>query len=253
MLRVTVAALALAVTAAAGAASPTIHATLTFKKVGYEYRNVELAIDRNRKHFSRRIGRTYFTPPRLHVRDLDADGESEFWVDTYTGGAHCCFESRFFRYVPARATYARTLHSWADVGYRAKNVDGRDSVELVSADDRFAYIFTDFADSSFPIKLWHFEHGRVLDVTRAFPGLVGHDAKDLWRTYLERRDKGDVRGILAAWLADEYLLGRAQQGWGALDAANKRGELVGIDHVWPSGSRYLRALRAFLVKTGYTG
>ena len=100
MLRVTVAALTLAVTASAGAASPTIHAKLTFDKVGHEYRNVELTIDRDGKRFSQRIGRTFFTPPKLHARDLDADRESEFWVDTYTGGAHCCDESRLLPLCP---------------------------------------------------------------------------------------------------------------------------------------------------------
>jgi hypothetical protein len=251
MLRVIVAVLALALAATAGAASPKIHAKLTFKKVGYEYRNVELAIDRNGKHFSHRIGRTFFTRPKLHVRDLDADGESEFWVDTYTGGAHCCDESRFFRYVPARATYAVTRHGWGDTGYRAKNLDGRDGVELVSSDDRFAYVFTDFADSFFPIQLWHFDRGRLVDVTRTFPGQIDVNATALWSSYLNIRRTGDVRGVLAAWLADQYLLDREQAGWKALEAANRRGELDAADDFWPTGDRYLRALRTFLVKTGY--
>ena len=251
MLRATFAAVALAVTATAGAASPKIHAKLTFDKVGYEYRNVELTIDRGGKRFSRRIGRTYFAPPKLHVRDLDADGESEFWVDTYTGGAHCCDESRFFRYVPARARYVLTRHGWGNVGYRAKNLDGRAGVELVSSDDRFAYVFTDFADSFFPLQLWHFDHGRLLDVTRAFPGQIDVNANALWSSYLKVRRTGDVRGVLAAWMADQYLLDREQAGWKALEAANRGGDLDAADEFWPTGAAYLKALRAFLLKTGY--
>jgi hypothetical protein len=253
LLRISVAALALALMTAAGAAArktPDVQAKLTFDKVGYEYRSVELLIVRRGSGYVRRLGRTYFTPPKLHVSDLDADGESEIWVDTYTGGAHCCFQSRFFHYVPARRTYAGTFRDWGNVGYRAKNLDGRDGVELVSSDDRFAYVFTDFADSFFPLQIWQLDRGRLLDVTSRFPGQVELDANVLWRTYLERRRKGDVRGVLAAWIADQYLLGLDDSGWQALEEAKKRGELGG-NSGWPSGPRYLRALRAYLVKLGY--
>ena len=63
-------------------------------------------------------------------------------MDTFTGGAHCCVESRFFRCVPARATYVGLLRNWRDPGYNAKNIDGRGDVELISNDARFAYEFT---------------------------------------------------------------------------------------------------------------
>ena len=36
-----------------------------------------------------------------------------------------------------------------------------------------------------------------------------------------------------------------------LERALKRGDLQGPNGFWPTGRRYLRALRAFLVKTGY--
>ena len=36
-----------------------------------------------------------------------------------------------------------------------------------------------------------------------------------------------------------------------LQGALKRGDLSGPNGFWPTGRRYLRALRAFLVKTGY--
>ena len=59
--------------------------------------------------------------------------------------------------------------------------------------------------------------------------------------------------MLAAWLADEYLLGREDAGWKKIEAARARGELgpiPGLD-IWPQGAKYVKALRAFLVKTGY--
>ena len=79
------------------------------------------------------------------------------------------------------------------------------------------------------------------------------DAKRLWRTYSSERRDEDVRGVLAAWQADQYLLGREDAGWLELERALKRGDLQGPNGFWPTGRRYLEALRSFLVKTGYAG
>ena len=60
-----------------------------------------------------------------------------------------------------------------------------------------------------------------------------------------------MRGILAAWLADQYSLGRGRAGWRVLERAVRRGELGHKFDGWPVGKAYLRKLRAFLRRTGY--
>jgi len=232
-----------------------VSAKVTFVKRGFEFKQLRLHITRNGKTWqSGPLGTTYFRAPLVRVRDVDRDGELEVLVDTFTGGAHCCLESRFFRYVRASRSYAGTFHSWGNGAYRAKNIDRRDGVELVSSDDRFAYAFTAFAASAFPIQIWQFEDGRFGDVTRSFPGQVELDSKGLWRLYEDvRRERTDVRGVLAAWLADECLLGRAEEGWARLEEIRQQGvlgprrELAG----WPQGRAYLRELRLFLRKFDY--
>jgi hypothetical protein len=229
-----------------------VKANLSFARKSGEFTKIRLTIRRNATTWrSGPLGTSFFSRPRLYVRDLDADTEHEVRVDTYTGGAHCCFQTRFFRWLPVREVYAMTYRNWADAGYRAVNLDGLGSVELLSSDARFGYEFTAFAGSPFPIQIWEFDSGRLRDVTRLFPGQVDLDAKRLWRTYLEHRRNDDVRGVLAAWQADQYLLGREDTGWLELERALRRGDLKGPNGVWPTGRRYLRALRAFLVKTGY--
>ena len=229
-----------------------VKATLSFERKSEEFTKIRLTITRNATTWrSGPLGTSFFSRPRVYVRDLDADGEVEVRVDTYTGGAHCCFQTRFYRWLPERRAYGKTFRDWADAGYRAKNLDGRGSVELLSSDARFGYVFTAFAGSPFPIQIWDFDAGRLRDVTPLFPGQVELDAQGLWRTYLEHRRTDDVRGVLAAWQADQYLLGRQDKGWLELDRALKRGDLKGPDGVWPTGRRYLRELRTFLVKTGY--
>jgi hypothetical protein len=260
MLRVSVIGMALALSAGAALAASAgviraqrggIRAEVSFEKSEYEY-HLSISIVRRGVRYAPRGGTTFFQPPKLSARDLDADGEPEVILDTYTGGAHCCDESTIFRYVRERKGYGRTYHGWGNVGYRLKDVGEDGRPELASADDRFAYVFTSFANSFFPVRLWHFNDGRLVDVTRRFPGQIRGDAAKLWRYYTKyRRTGSDVRGVLAAWMADQYLLGRQEAGWRALEAANRRGELDAADEFWPTGAGYLKALWRFLVKTGY--
>jgi hypothetical protein len=256
-----VAACALTVAGAGGAASAErvdVSAKVSYIKRGFEYKQLRLRITRNGRTWqSGRLGMTFFHAPKVVVRDLDRDCELEVVVDTYTGGAHCCLHSRVFRYLPTREAYAGTFHDWGNGGYRLKNIDGQGPLELVSNDDRFAYAFTAFAASAFPVQLWRFDHGRLLDVTRDFPAQIERDATALWKLYEQvrddRRGPQDVRGVLAAWYADQCLLGRAADASARLETIRKRGELGPRPDFagWPQGSAYVRELRTFLRKLGY--
>jgi subtilisin-like proprotein convertase family protein len=189
----------------------------------------------------------------LHVRDLDGDGEPEVVLDSYLGAAHCCWYTDVYRYLRRRRVYRPSVGFWGNVSARLVDIglDGRP--EFQTADDRFAYAFTSFAGSSFPIRILRFDHGRFVDVTRRFPRLVRRDAAELYASYRSalRGSFPDVRGILAAWLADEYSLGRGPAGWRVLERAERRGQLGQKPDGWPVGKAYLRKLRAFLRRTGY--
>jgi subtilisin-like proprotein convertase family protein len=189
----------------------------------------------------------------LRVADLDRDGEPEVLLDLYTGGAHCCWFTLFLRW--DGRSYRSTQHLWGDPSYDLQDVDHDGRPELVSADDRFAYAFTDYAASALPIQIWRYDHGTLTDVTSSYPTLVRKDATSLWQGYLQTRAQSgaDDRGVLAAWLADEYRLGLADEGWARIQAAYRRGELSPprVDPLWPAGQKYLKALRSFLAKNGY--
>lgn len=193
-------------------------------------------------------------PQAIKARDLDANGEPEVIVDFYTGGAHCCSFSRLYRYTGS--TYVSLRHLWGDMDYRLNDLDRDRMAEFVSADDRFAYVFTAYASSAFPIQIWDYGAGKMTDVTRHYPAQIRKDAASLWKGYLEQRASNypDVRGILAAWLADEYLLGRQAQGWAKMRDLNRQGVFRGIagDDIWAQGDAYLARLKKFLRKNGYS-
>jgi hypothetical protein len=187
------------------------------------------------------------------ARDLDGDGEPEVLVEMYTGGAHCCVISRIYRFDGAGYSSVRT--DWADTGFRLRDVEGDGKVELVTADPRFAYAFTSFADSAFPVQVYAYEAGELDDVSAGYPQLIRRDARSWWHTYTTSRrggDARDARGVLAAWLADKYRLGEAADGWRRIRRALRRGDLR-AGGGWANDEKYVRLLRRSLRAWGYTG
>ena len=180
----------------------------------------------------------------IHVRDLEGDGEPEVLLDLYTGGAHCCVIGQIFTF--AGGSYRKAAeHDWADPGYRLADVDGKGTVELKSADARFAYAFTAFAYSGFPVRLYHWRDGRLVDVTRRFRAAVRKDAKRWMRIY--RRADFEPQGALAAWAADQHRLGRRAAARRFVRRAVRTGKL----HDMPGAAKFPRRLDRQLRRWGY--
>ena len=192
--------------------------------------------------------------PSLKLTDLNKDGEPEVLVDLYTGGAHCCSYTQIYAFRADPASYRRVKASWGDYGYELQDLDRDGMPEFRSADWRFAGAFTAYAASGAPPRVFSFKTGRLTDVTRRYRSLVKSNLKQYLRLYKEWRGKreGDVRGFLAAYVADKYLLGQGDTAFDLVYAAHRRGELRALPgDTSPAGKRYIRSLRIFLRKTGY--
>jgi hypothetical protein len=244
-----------------------VTATLAYDELGGHagYANAELQIRRgNRLVFDRRVpaySKTFTTvwpayegPGRkpVAVRFLDASREPEVLVDVFWGGAHCCTWTRVYRYRPDLGTYVASEHLWGDPGYVLRRIGGR--VVFVTGDDAFAYAFTYYAASLLPQQVWSWSGGRFRNVTRLYPQLIRADDKRMWAGFRRARATHDeLRGWLAAWAADEFLLGHRAAATSRLNALAASGLLD------PSGSvdvpadprRFVRALVAFLRRHGY--
>ena len=127
--------------------------------------------------------------------DLDGDGEPEVIVDLYTGGAHCCYVSRFYRW--DGTTYVPADRNFGDPGYNIDDLDGDGVKELIGADYRFGYAFTAFAFSLMPVRIYDLRAGKWEVVTTRFPDRIRADAKarvedvheDLAQRGAARRDR----------------------------------------------------------------
>ncbi|MCW3021192.1 MAG: hypothetical protein JWR30_514 [Conexibacter sp.] len=159
----------------------------------------------------------------VKVADLDGDGEPEVLVDTFSGGAHCCLTARVLTF--NGTGYTPTDVAYGDVGYALKDADGDGRPELVGYDPRFSSVFTAFAGSAFPPQVLQIDKGTTVDVTRRFPNLVRTDAQRRLRDVRGARRSDDIRGLLAAYVADQYLLGRGTVGTTEVDRQRRAGRV----------------------------
>jgi hypothetical protein len=94
-----------------------------------------------------------------------------------------------------------------------------------------------------------------VNVTRQFRSVIKSNLRDYLRLYKKIRkdpDVPDVRGFLAAYVADKYLLGQADTAFDLVNAAYRRGELKALEgDTSPSGKKYISLLRKTLRKWGY--
>jgi hypothetical protein len=169
-------------------------------------------------------------------------------LNLYSGGAHCCWIAQVFSFDRRRGTFFKTERNFGDPGYRIKHLGPAGQLEFLSADDSFADAFASFAGSGLPIQILTFAHRHFTDVTRRHPALISRDAALWWKAF--RHNIGHGNGLLAAWAADEDLLGHQRQVASTL-ATQRREHHLGSPTGWPSGAKFVAALQRFLRRHGY--
>jgi hypothetical protein len=192
-------------------------------------------------------------PKRLSVRvvDLEHNGEPDVVLSLYSGGAHCCSIDEVFWFDQSTGTYHETARDFGDPG--ANIVDFRGHDDFVTADDSFAYAFTDYAASGLPIEILSFEGDRFSNVTRSWPVLIEKNANEWMAAFNSMASSGykDSVGVIAAWAADEALLGRERAADRFLSQQAKAGHLNSALLPHQGGEKFIAALDRLLRKDGY--
>ena len=190
----------------------------------------------------------------VHVLDLEHTGEPDVVLDLFSGGAHCCSVEQIFSFDSTNMVYVKTERNFGDPGEQIVDLGHKGRYEFLTADDSFAYEFTDFAASGLPIQILTFAGRHFSDVTREYPRLIAKDAARWMRVFrsLARDHYSDSVGVVAAWAADEELLGHNAQVERFLSAQARAGHLnSGTGQA--GGKRFIADLRRFLRRRGYLG
>jgi hypothetical protein len=150
--------------------------------------------------------------------DLDKDGEPEVLLDGFDKG----FVSLIYYYQPQQNQYAYIEHKWATVSYRLEDIDKEGVLEFVSGDRAFDRFSQNTLDSALPLAIWRYQQGKFIDATRLYEEQIRAHAELLWQEYLNRqRRQQQTKSILAAYLADRYLLDEGHEGWQQVRQAYK--------------------------------
>jgi hypothetical protein len=186
----------------------------------------------------------------LHVLDLESNGQPDVVLGLYSGGAHCCYTDQVFSLDPGTRTYVKSEHDFLDAGATIKQIGGH--YQFFSANiGPFEYRFTDYADSGAPIQIWEFSGRRFHDVTRQFPNRIKADAAQWLHAFKHNYSNGE--GLIAAWAADEDLLGNSKLVRATLATQLRQGHLHSLlSPTDPTGKKFVTALQKLLKRLGYT-
>lgn len=189
----------------------------------------------------------------VHIVRLSRSGPPSVVLDLYSGGAHCCSVEQV--YSPANSKAVRmSEHNFGNPGVRLVALGASGSYDFLSANNDFAYAFTDFAASGMPIEIFNFSHGAFHNVTLAFPRLIKKDAAQWMAAFRSQAGTHyqDSVGLVAAWAADEDMLGRSVTVARFLATQATAGHLnSALTPTTPRDQKYVVALQRFLRRHGY--
>lgn len=234
-----------------------VTASFTYHKAQFGYKNLSLTISRG--------GTVAYSAPvdvpacgtqcwpgnlaggkSVHVVDLEHNGGRDVVLDLYSGGANCCVVTQVF--YPSGSTYKVATRNAGNAGDTLVDLRHNGYLQFRSGNPVFFGRFTDDAASGFPIQILKFRHGAFHDVTRSYPGRIAADAK-IW-LHAFKTHLSDGEGVIAAWAADEYMLGHKTQANQYLNAQAKAGHLRSpLTHL--NGHKFVLALQKFLKNHGY--
>jgi hypothetical protein len=189
----------------------------------------------------------------VEVVDVEHTGQPDVVLDLYSGGAHCCTVVQIFSFDPGTMTYIKTERNFGDPGVRIVDERHNGRFEFVTADDAFAYEFTDYAGSALPLEILTFSNRHFTNATDSYRKLLAKEAA----LYLKFFDQDasthyqDSVGLAAAWAADEERLGHGKLVRAFLDRQASLGHLNSALYPRQSGQRFVTKLLRFLRAHGY--
>jgi hypothetical protein len=139
----------------------------------------------------------------LQVVELDpANPYPEVLLSSFTGGAHCCNDTRVL-------TSSRDGRRWFEVRrdpvnggpIGASDPLGNGRLLLVDGDNRFLYRFASYAGSSAPSQIWQFRGDRFVDISHRpeLRAIHWHRLKEMASWFQQpAHQRREANGFLAA-------------------------------------------------------
>jgi len=157
-------------------------------------------------------------------------------VDQFSGGAEGLGAIEAFHPAGHEASWAPTGTGYVG-GWSLASVEG----QLVIKTGSLAYIDGPWVLAGYTVDLLQFHGTAFVDVTREFPKHVASDAGRLWGLFVASHGENQ----LAAWVADECLLGKKASAFAVVARVRARHQLKAYGgFAKPVWKWYLEELKA---------
>ncbi len=174
---------------------------------------------------------------------MTKNGDRYLFIEYYSGGAHCCTSLLIARisegnFMEEPKFIKLDSAMYGNSGYIIEDLDSNGTKEIVSGNDMFAYAFTNYAETRFPLRVESFDGRKIRNITGKFRNLLlyelesfksdldelvkagfecpAEDGEDTFNT-----EAGSVKTVLAAIVADYYSLGEVEKGYELVDKIYK--------------------------------
>lgn len=210
-------------------------------------------------------GQPEFAAFVVQVAEMDPDNpHPEIVFSSYTGGAHCCSDTRILTSSKAGGKWREVDAGLFDGGpVPARDIDGDGRYEIVTRDNRFLYRFGCYACSAAPLLMLQLVDGKLADVSDKKTYRDEHERSLVRMVQYYEGGSEEANGFLAGYVAQKIRLGEGKEAWDfmlkfhdtntdwGLDECtvplNDKNECPGktIRHTFPE------ALKRFFVESGY--
>ena len=159
----------------------------------------------------------------VQIAELDPGNPyPEVVFSIFTGGAHCCSDTRVLASSPDGKTWRDIEVGMYDGGpLGVSDLDGDGRYEFSMHDNAFLYTFSCYACSTAPFHVLQLANGKLVDASTA-PAFRDRHV-DALRRMVERADADmDINGFLAGYVAQKILLGEGAQAWKLMEKYYER-------------------------------
>ena len=172
----------------------------------------------------------------INAFDFNGDGKKNIFIESYTGGAHCCVMVYIGVMEDGKFKIPDTLflgNAW----YVIEDIEKDGKLEINTSSDMLSYAFTNFSETRFPPRVYKIKNNKFKDVTKDYPDIVNGyidelktDLKEFTKTGFEclgknddtfNTDAGSVKTLLAAITACYHSIGEVKKGYDLIDKTYK--------------------------------
>lgn len=200
----------------------------------------------------------------VQIAEMDSSNPyPEVVFSTYTGGAHCCSDTRVLSSSADGKRWAEIKVGDFDGGpLGVSDIDGDGRHEFTIRDNAFLYQFACYACSAAPYQVLALEGGKIKDISIS-PAFRDSQVQSLKQMIEWVQEDIDANGFLAGYVAQKILLGEGAQAWKFMLKYYDRKSVDGLEACrvkktnWqcPPGKTvqlsFPEALRRFLQAQGY--